>query len=95
MARGHFVTLIEIGIDLIFIVIHNKSYALFQMIKDMKQQFSSLLRDIGFLDSTDPKATSANHNSGANLSCSSSRFFAVISFLSLLTTTTLYPSQRI
>lgn len=33
------------------------------MIKDMKQQFSSLLRDIGFLDSSDPKATSANHNS--------------------------------
>ncbi|XP_074635335.1 ATP-dependent DNA/RNA helicase DHX36-like isoform X1 [Acropora palmata] len=34
-----------------------------KMIKDMKQQFSSLLRDIGFLDSSDPKATSANHNS--------------------------------
>ncbi|XP_015774501.1 PREDICTED: ATP-dependent RNA helicase DHX36-like [Acropora digitifera] len=34
-----------------------------KMIKDMKQQFSSLLRDIGFLDSSDPKATSANRNS--------------------------------
>lgn len=34
------------------------------MIKDMKQQFSGLLREIGFLDSSDPKAAGANHNSG-------------------------------
>ena len=48
------------------------NFLLFQMIKDMKQQFSSLLRDIGFLDSSDPKATSANHNSGADLNSPSS-----------------------
>ena len=73
---------------LVGFVICNKSHVLFQMIKDMKQQFSSLLRDIGFLDSSDPKATSANHNSGANFSSPSSWLFAVISVSSLLTTTT-------
>ena len=36
----------------------------FQMIKDMKQQFSGLLCEIGFLDSSDPKAAGANRNSG-------------------------------
>jgi len=35
-----------------------------KMIKDMKQQFSGLLCEIGFLDSSDPKAPAANHNSG-------------------------------
>ena len=73
---------------LVGFVICNKSHVLFQMIKDMKQQFSSLLRDIGFLDSSDPKATSANHNSGANFSSPSFWLFAVISVSSLLTTTT-------
>ena len=34
------------------------------MIKDMKQQFSGLLYDIGFLESSNPKASSANYNSG-------------------------------
>lgn len=34
-----------------------------KMIRDMKQQFSSLLREIGFLDSADPKAPAANQNS--------------------------------
>lgn len=34
------------------------------MIKDMKKQFSGLLYEIGFLDSTNPTAFSANYNSG-------------------------------
>lgn len=34
------------------------------MIKDMKQQFSGLLYEIGFLDSSNPKAFAANFNSG-------------------------------
>ena len=39
----------------------------FQMIKDMKQQFSGLLHEIGFLDSSHPKASAANHNSGMSV----------------------------
>ncbi|XP_020613546.1 ATP-dependent RNA helicase DHX36-like [Orbicella faveolata] len=34
-----------------------------KMIKDMKKQFSGLLYEIGFLDSTNPTAFSANYNS--------------------------------
>ncbi|XP_078362233.1 ATP-dependent DNA/RNA helicase DHX36-like isoform X2 [Oculina patagonica] len=34
-----------------------------KMIKDMKQQFSGLLYEIGFLDSSNPKAFAANYNS--------------------------------
>ena len=37
---------------------------IFQMIKDMKKQFSGLLYEIGFLDSTNPTVFSANYNSG-------------------------------
>lgn len=40
---------------------------LFQMIKDMKKQFSGLLYEIGFLDSTNPMAFSANYNSGISV----------------------------
>ena len=39
-------------------------FIFFQMIKDMKKQFSGLLYEIGFLDSTNPRAISANYNSG-------------------------------
>ena len=37
------------------------------MIKDMKKQFSGLLYQIGFLDSTNPMVFSANYNSGISV----------------------------
>ena len=56
----------------------------FQMIRDMKQQFSSLLREIGFLDSADPKAPAANQNSGFLIVQIFSWFSAIILFSSFL-----------